>query len=60
MTTETDTSGFCIVCGRPYAQINAYTDERGNDKFVHDACYEAYARRLLFQAVKVKEYDDDD
>ena len=58
-TTKDDNTDFCVVCSRPYACIHAYTDERGNPRYVHHACYDEYARRLLFQTVKVKEYDDD-
>lgn len=39
--------GFCIECGRPFASIIAYIDDNGQEKYVHDACYHAYARRLL-------------
>jgi hypothetical protein len=37
---------FCIECGKPFASIWAYS-EGEKRKYVHSACYDKYARRLL-------------
>lgn len=47
MTTASVTEGFCVVCGRPFASIFVYTTDREEPKFVHSACYNEYAHRLL-------------
>lgn len=38
---------MCCECGKPHAGIFVFTDAKGEMKYVHSYCVDAYVKRVL-------------
>lgn len=38
---------FCVECGLPHPSVFVYTDDKGEERYVHDRCANTYTRRVL-------------
>lgn len=39
--------GYCVECGNPHPSVFVYTDDKGEERFVHDRCLRVYTQRVL-------------
>jgi hypothetical protein len=47
---------FCVHCGQPHPSVYVYTDDKGEERYVHDRCSSAYTKKIL-QPFKGATYD---
>ncbi len=38
---------YCMECGKPFPSVFVFTDDKGNERFVHERCSSPYIKRLL-------------
>lgn len=52
---------YCAYCGDPHPSVFVFTDDKGNERFVHDGCLRGFTQRALGVRVIVpKEGEQDD
>ncbi len=47
---------FCVECGLPHPSVFVYTDDKGEERFVHDRCLRFHTRRTLEGGPHAKPY----